>query len=261
MSYGFVGLLNYSAASFPLGTTVTTTRTKSTDPSVEAKKSSTTLSTVVYRELRAEVLSGRLKPGVKLRAEDLRKRFNIASSPIREALNRLLSEGFVALEDQKGFRVAPVSESDLQELVLARCAIDGAAIRESIGRYDVAWEEGLVLALHRLSRASRVADENLAVADTSWESLHREFHCALVSGCGSRWTRRISEQLFDAAERYRLLAAQQISERNELDEHKAIVEACLARRSAEAVNLLETHYGMTFAVIMSSPAAPDHQTG
>ena len=215
-----------------------------------------TLSTAVYRELRTEVLSGRLKPGVKLRAEDLRKRFNIASSPIREALNRLVSEGFVALEDQKGFRVAPVSESDLQELVLARCAIDGAAISESIRRFDVPWEEGLVLALHRLSRASRQADEQLPVGEMSWENLHREFHCALVSGCGSRWTRRISEQLFDAAERYRLLAAQQISERNELAEHQAIVEACLSRRPADAVDLLQRHYGMTFTVIMGSPDAP-----
>jgi DNA-binding GntR family transcriptional regulator len=233
-----------------------TRKIKSTLSETEAKKPSMTLSTAVYRELRAEVLSGRLKPGVKLRAEDLRKRFNIASSPIREALNRLVSEGFVALEDQKGFRVAPVSESDLHELVLARCAIDGAAISESIRRFDVPWEEGLVLALHRLSRASRQADEQLPAGEMSWETLHREFHCALVSGCGSRWTRRISEQLFDAAERYRLLAAQQISERNELAEHQAIVEACLSRRPADAVDLLQRHYGMTFAVIMGSPAAP-----
>jgi DNA-binding GntR family transcriptional regulator len=89
--------------------------------------------------------------------------------------------------------------------------------------------------------------------------LHREFHCALVSGCGSRWTRRISEQLFDAAERYRLLAAQQISERNELAEHQAIVEACLSRRPADAVDLLQRHYGMTFAVIIGSPDAPHLQ--
>lgn len=221
-----------------------------------AKKGGATLSTTVYQELRSDLLAGRLKPGEKLRAEALGQRFSIASSPIREALNRLVSEGFVLLEDQKGFRVAPVSEAELRELVRARCWIDGAAITESIRQFDVAWEESLVLALHRLSRVSRLESGHVATPDPTWEQLHREFHRTLVAGCGSRWIRRISEQLFDAAERYRLLAAQQIPERNELNEHKAIVEACLARNATEAVRLLEAHYGKTFSVIMGSPNAP-----
>src|SRR5947209_7886569 len=69
-----------------------------------------------YLQLRADLLSGRYRPGEKLRAEELRRRFNIGSSPIREALNRLLAEGFVTLEEQKGFRVAPVSSEELEEL-------------------------------------------------------------------------------------------------------------------------------------------------
>ena len=212
-------------------------------------------------QLRADVLAGRLKPGEKLRAETLRQRFKIASSPIREALNRLVSEGFVALEDQKGFRVAPVSEDELRELVIARCWIDGSAITESIRRYDVAWEEALVLALHRLSRADRVRAAKSDGAQVAWEELHREFHCALVSGCGSSWIRRISAQLFDSAERYRLLALEGISERNERDEHKAIVDACLARKPQEAIKLLENHYGKTFEVIMGSTRAPGKRAG
>ncbi len=222
------------------------------------KKGAATLSTTVYQELRADLLAGRLKPGEKLRAEALGQRFSIASSPIREALNRLVSEGFVLLEDQKGFRVAPVSESELRELVLARCWIDGAAITESIRGFDTAWEEALVIALHRLTRVSRWASADTTTSDPDWEHLHRDFHRALVAGCGSRWMRRISEQLFDAAERYRLLAAPRIPERNELDEHRAIVDACLARDATEAVRLLEAHYGMTFSVIMGSPNAPEH---
>src|SRR5271170_7317741 len=86
------------------------------------------LSTSVYRQLRADLLAGRLRPGEKLRDEGLRQRFSSGSSPIREALNRLLAEGLVSLEDQKGFRVAPISESELEELVMARCWIDGIAI-------------------------------------------------------------------------------------------------------------------------------------
>ncbi len=127
----------------------------------------------VYQQLRSDLLSGYYRPDEKLRAEDLRRRFNIGSSPIREALNRLLAEGFVALEEQKGFRVAPVSGEELEELVRARCLIDGAAVAECIRRYETGWEEGLVLALHRLSRVARRTLEAPTFDNPEWERLHR----------------------------------------------------------------------------------------
>lgn len=206
----------------------------------------------VYEKLRADLVSGRYRPGEKLPADELRQRFQIGSSPIREALNRLLAEGFVSLEEQKGFRVAPVSVDELEELVRARCLIDGAAITEGIKRFETAWEEGLVLALHRLSRVRRRTLGDGDIDDPEWERLHRAFHLALVGGCGSGWMVRICEQLFDSAERYRLLISHELSERNELDEHEAIVRACLDRRSDDAVNLLQEHYGRTSRMIQAS---------
>jgi DNA-binding GntR family transcriptional regulator len=215
-----------------------------------------TLTKSVYEQLRTDVLSGKLRPGEKLGAEALRNRFSTGSSPVREALNRLLSEGFVALEEQKGFRVAPVSRQELSELVTARGWIDGAAVSESVRRFDPGWEEKLVLALHRLAKTSRRQSEH--VRNPEWEARHKAFHIALVGGCGSRWIIRISEQLFDAAERYRLLAADFVSERNELAEHRAIVDACFERNAEKAIDLLKAHYGQTFEVIVNSIAAPKH---
>jgi DNA-binding GntR family transcriptional regulator len=229
--------------------------TKSAPASASHKSNATaTLTKTVYEQLRAEVLSGNLRPGERLGAEALRSRFNTGSSPVREALNRLLSEGLVALEEQKGFRVAAVSKDELSELVKARCWIDGAAVTESIARFDAAWEENLVLALHRMTKTSRVGKDHSR--NLEWENAHRNFHAALIAGCGTRWITRISGQLFDAAERYRLLAADQVPERNELDEHKAIVDACFARNATKATNLLSQHYGQTFSVIVRSMKEP-----
>lgn len=210
------------------------------------------LTASVYQQLRMDLLSGRYRPGEKLRADELRQRFQIGSSPIREALNRLLAEGFVSLEEQKGFRVASVSVTELEELVQARCLIDGAAITEGVNRYEAQWEESLAIALHRLSRVRRRSSGGPDLDDPEWERRHREFHVALVSGCGSGWLRRISEQLFDNAERYRLLVSHELSERNELDEHRAIAEACFDRRPDEAVALLREHYGRTCRMIIET---------
>ena len=221
-------------------------------PRLVADRQSPTLTSSVYEQLRADILAGRMRPGEKIRAEALRKRFNTASSPVREALNRLLSEGFVALEEQKGFRVAPVSREELKELVKTRCWIDGIGIRESIERFEVRWEENLVLALHHLSRTPRGQAGD--VENAEWESRHKAFHLALIGGCGSRWIERISEQLFDAAERYRLLALEHVLERIELEDHRAIVDACLNRDADRAVELLKHHYGQTFDAIQNSAA-------
>ncbi len=220
-------------------------------------KPSATLATSAYEQLRADLLAGRFRPGEKLRAELLRTRYNTGSSPIREALNRLLAEGFVLLEEQKGFRVAPISKDELRELVKARCWIDGAAIRESVASGGQAWEEGLVLAYHRLSRASRWMGDAPCSSNPDWERLHRAFHTALVSGCGSRWMCRFSEQLFDKAERYRLLACARFPERNEREEHHAILEACLDRNADEALRLLGLHYSSTLEIILGSDLALD----
>lgn len=218
-------------------------------PSSTAEKSPpASLATSIYSQLRADVLSGRLQPEAKLRAETLRKRFNTGSTPIREALNRLFAEGFVSLEEQRGFRVAPISREELGELLHARILIDGTAITDSIRRFEPSWEDGVVLALHHLSRTPR----GVQTGGTSWEVRHKLFHTALIAGCGSRWMRRISEQLFDSAERYRLIALPWIAERNELDEHRTLVEACMSKDATKAVELLKSHYGQTFDAIVAS---------
>lgn len=210
-----------------------------------------TLTQSVYAQLRADILSGRMRPGAKIGATSVRKRFNTAGSPVREALNRLLSEGFVELEEQKGFRVARVSAEELKELVKTRCWIDGLAIRKSIERFDLEWEENLVLALHRLSRAHR--GESGQSETSEWEIRHKEFHLALIGGCGSRWIMRISGQLFDAAERYRLLALEQVLERDELQEHRDLVDACINRDANRAISIIDHHYTQTFEAIASTP--------
>lgn len=203
-----------------------------------------TLTKSVYEQLRSDVLSGQLKPGEKLGVGTLRVRFATGSSPVREALNRLLSEGFVELEEQKGFRVAPVSLPELTELVVARCWVDGAAITEAIHRFEPSWEEGLILKLHRLSRLQRDESRN-----PGWEECHKGLHMALVAGCACRWIVSISSQLFDVGERYRLLGACEVPPDQELDEHRAIVAACFARDASKAVDLLKAHYGKSFEVI------------
>lgn len=217
---------------------------------LEGQVPSGTLASSVYGRLREDILTGALPPGEKLRTEGLRSRYDVGNSPIREALNRLTADGLVTREDQKGFRVAPASREDLDELVRTRCWLEEIALRESIATATDDWEEELVLAFHRLSRFRRSASEDHYEINPDWEQHHRAFHLTLLSGCRSRWLMQYCAQLNDLADRYRQLAVVvSYPRRNELNEHEAIMKAAVARDADEAVRHLLAHYGRTADII------------
>lgn len=212
-----------------------------------------TLASDVYSRLRHDILSGVLSPGEKLRVELMRDRYSVGNSPVREALNRLSSDGLVVREDQKGFHVASVSRDELEELVRTRCWLEEIALRESIAHGGTAWEENLVLAFHRLSRVPRSAQERTYSANPDWESHHQAFHKALIGAARSRWLDGFCLQLRDQANRYRQFAvAASYPNRNELDEHRAIFEAAIDGNSDAAVRHLHAHYQRTADIILKS---------
>ena len=209
-----------------------------------------TLATAVYERLRADVISGALLPGQKLRMETLRERYCVGASPVREALNRLAAECLVSQIDQKGFRVSPVSIDELQELTRARLWVTEMALREAIAHGDAAWEERIVLAFHRMTRTVRHAPNHTQFVDASSEKFHREFHSALLAACGSRWITNFAEMLFDCARRYQFLSLTSPSRpRDIVGEHRAIMDAALARDVELAVKLHNAHIELTADII------------
>ncbi|MBT2326250.1 FCD domain-containing protein [Variovorax paradoxus] len=196
--------------------------------------------------MRSDVLDGHLQPGRKLLMHELRQRYASGASPLREALSRLATEGLVVHNEQRGFAVADVSAEQLRDLVRTRIAIESTALAQAFANRATDWEEALVLAFHRLSRAPRSLHEDRYEENPQWERLHRAFHFALLQGCGSTLLLGFCEQLYDQAYRYRQLAARSAHKRrSELDEHRAIFDAVMARRLDEAQRLLSEHYERT----------------
>jgi GntR family transcriptional regulator, carbon starvation induced regulator len=214
-----------------------------------SRKSGETQASAVYARLRHDVISTAIAPGQKLRIRELCERYGVGLNPVREALNRATNDGLVRQSDLRGFFAAPVSAQDLVELTRARCLLAEVCIRESILRGDSAWEEGIVLASHRLSRVPRYAPDHADEFEfnPAWEAAHRAFHRSLVSACGSSWLLDMDGQLFDAADRYRHLARRSALSGTPArpDQHPAIMQAVLDRDVAKAVALLQAHYQRT----------------
>jgi len=229
-----------------------------TTTAAAAKRSPTTLASTVYDCLRTDILAGELKPGHKLRIEFLGKRYGTGHIPLREALNRLSSDGLVERRDQRGFLVAAVSAADLRELTKTRCLVEGAALAESIAARSAAWEEGMVLAFHRLSRTPRSTSRAQYKANPAWEPLHRDFHRSLIAACGSRWLLNFCMQLADQSYRYHQLAFKQVFPlRNDTDGHRAIMQAAIDGDTQKAVRLLQAHVRFTADTILKNGDALD----
>jgi GntR family transcriptional regulator, carbon starvation induced regulator len=213
----------------------------------EGRSGGETFASIAYQRLRQDIISARYPFGGKLRIQDLCERYRLGPSPIREALNRLSRDGLVTLNDHKGFSVAPLSRAHLDELTRTRCWLNAIALRESIARGDTAWEESVVLAYHRLSRAPRHLGQSRESAyDPGWEQAHRAFHASLIAACGSRWLIAFCEQLFDAADCYRHLSRQTSRRRGLVrDEHQALRDAVLARDADAAIALMNAHFTRT----------------
>ena len=196
----------------------------------------------VYDRLRGDILTATLEPGLKLKIEGLREHYETGASPIREALSLLTSEGLVERLDQRGFRVADISLAAFEELLKTRCWMEERAISESIGNATTEWEEGLVLAHHRLTRTDRAAEGDLHTTIV-WEKAHKAFHMALLSACGSRPLLGFCEQLYDQNIRYRYIAVSSAYPKRDIaNEHLQIFEAAIARNVEKAVRLLLRHY-------------------
>src|SRR5215475_9391594 len=99
-----------------------------------------------YRRLRDDIISGVLIPSEKLRIEHLRQRYGMGASALREALSRLVSDGLVECEAQRGYWVSPVSRAELEDITAARKVIEVEALRQSIEFGSLEWESRVVAA-------------------------------------------------------------------------------------------------------------------
>ncbi|MDB5749892.1 MAG: hypothetical protein JWP65_313 [Ramlibacter sp.] len=217
-------------------------------PMIPEKSAKGSRAAALTEDLRSAILRGVLAPNARLRLEELGASYGVSFSPVREALLRLCGEGFVVSEEQRGFRVAETSLQKLEEVIALRSVLEPLALRLSIERGDPKWEEHVVAISHRLKRVEETPGR--APYDEEWESVHRQFHQALIGGCDMPMLMHFSNVLHDQTDRYRrLYLKDRIPKRNVAREHSEILAAVLARDVDRACAALLKHTKQTGAAI------------
>jgi DNA-binding GntR family transcriptional regulator len=211
-----------------------------------------TLVESAYRARRRDIIEGNLAPGEKLRVEHLKDNYGVGAGTLREALSLLISDALVVSQGQRGFRVAPVSLEDFEDITQTRVMLECDALRQSIAAGDDAWEANLLAAFHRLTKAE---EKRIGTDDREeWEERNRIFHEVLISACPSRWLKHFLSILYQQAERYRRLSLYlKPIPRDIHAEHDALLQAAMARDADKATALLGEHILLTFQSVQQIP--------
>lgn len=148
----------------------------------------------ILEALRTALLSGELAPGEVYSGPALAERFGVSPTPVREAMQRLASEGAVETVPNRGFRVAERSPRDLAELAEIRALLEVPAVL-TLARTLPAerWAQLRPLAQDTLEAASR--GDRTAYAETD-----RAFHRALLELTGNRQLVTVAEDVHRRAQ-------------------------------------------------------------
>ncbi len=173
---------------------------------------------------------------------------------IREALARLVAQGFVQSQAFTGFRVTGLSPVDLQELTDARADLEGLVLRRSVEEGDLAWGSQVLAGHHTLARTTLYEPADPDRVSDTWFAAHTAFHSALLAGCGTARLRLLAADLRDATAIYQAWSQQQGRNpgRDAAGEQRELKELALARRALEAAEALRRHIWRTTEILLAS---------
>jgi DNA-binding GntR family transcriptional regulator len=210
------------------------------NPNVQDERSWRVPETVVdgiTERLRQAIITGAIKPRERIRVTDLVRKFGVSHIPIREALRRLQSEGFVEISPRRNTIAAGVDSADLANIYDLRRIIELEIGRRAVSRMTKKDIEAVRQAL--VSFQAVASDPSSA---EFWER-HRDFHWALLAPAANPTVRRILDHLWQSSERYvRLFVSTFATMDRVMDLHVELYDACVERDVTAFQNALTRHY-------------------
>jgi len=172
---------------------------------------------LVLELLREKIISGDLAAGSRLVQSELALSMEVSTTPVREALRDLASEGLVRFDPHIGAVVQGLSSLEFEEIYEARMLLEPMAIRRAAG----------AMSAELLDRLEQIHQQMLKETNpTRWVQLNRNFHMSIYETAVSPRIATIIRSLQDASVMYVGVALGQPGLLPEANEgHSAILEA------------------------------------
>jgi phosphonate utilization transcriptional regulator len=197
---------------------------------------SSSLPTLVQRELERMILAGELAVGAKLNEASVAERLGVSRGPVREAFRALEAAGLVRLEKNRGVFVRQIDVDEADEIYELRAVLDDYAARlaaQNAGPLDIA---DLRARLDRMERAVGRGDLD------AYHAANLAFHDRLIELAGNAKLLALYRRLVNELSLYRRATLDQTGIPSvSLGEHRAIVDCIAAGQAAAAGRLLREH--------------------
>ena len=203
-----------------------------------------TKNAAVYEALRQDIIHGKLKPGQKIIMSEVARNFGLSEIPVREAIRRLESDGFVAFTPHIGAVVRKIDEKEFVETYLIRIELEALATRLAVPHItaeDIAY----------LVKKNR--EMELAVEQNQPEKLGRlnkEFHLRLYKAAPYPSLFRLISDLWEKVERTQSVFAY-VPKRAaaSVAEHDRIIVALQSNDTSRAETLIKSQKNRTMTAL------------
>ncbi len=184
--------------------------------------------------LREAILQGDLRPGQKLKQQELAERLGMSATPVREVLRILEAEGLLVHIPHQGVFVAEASPENTEEITPIRVALESLAVKLAVPRLS----QDDIANLERLAQGVEQAWQEMDLARVRRNNYH--FHTTIYRACGSQilcgmigrlWPRFATDLLWMIPGR---------AERS-IEQHRALLEAIKSRDATGAAALMAEH--------------------
>lgn len=208
----------------------------------DAERAEFALADRVYRDLLRSIIDGETAPGAWLKERELSERFEVSRIPVRQALQRLESEGFVMTSRHRGASVTPLTRADVHDLFDTRLCFEPFAAQRAAERV-----QGGLESIDQLSELHRAA--SVAEAETA-RGASIGFHAEIVRLSGSRLLMRSLGPLAGRME-WVFRLTRETRDAEQTHEHTDLVDSIAHGRGALAAAQMYAHIEMSRAPVLA----------
>jgi len=195
-----------------------------------------TAAKMLYRELKAEIVSIGRKPGEPIVEREIASSFGVSRTPVREAILRLADEALVDIFPQSGTFVAKIPLASLPEAILVRKALEQVTARLAAEAANPERATELYEVIDRQRRMQKAGNRD------RFHEADEIFHAMIAETAGHPGIWILIQQVKIQVDRYRRLTLPVPGRMARvLQEHTAIVEAIEARDPARAAAAMAAH--------------------